>query len=132
MSNKLNVENLSTININAKIVKFNSHVNERQKAINMPICKGILYGLGTDFDEVPYVNPALNGNVAITSSSLLEGELVHLLEWPVTKHSYFETEEEPNAFITIEFINHEVSLSSLVLAYPPLKMCDHIPINFRI
>ena len=54
MSNKLNVENLSTININAKIVKFNSHVNERQKAINMPICKGILYGLGTDFDEVPY------------------------------------------------------------------------------
>ena len=27
MSNKLNVENLSTININAKIVKFNSHVN---------------------------------------------------------------------------------------------------------
>ena len=68
MSNKLNVENLSTININAKIVKFNSHVNERQKAINMPICKGILYGLGTDFDEVPYVNPALNGNVAITST----------------------------------------------------------------
>ena len=32
----------------------------------------------------------------------------------------------------IEFPKHEVALSSIVIAYPPLKDCHHIPINLRI
>eukprot|EP00943_MAST-04B_sp_MAST-4B-sp1_P005030 g5030.t1 len=106
--------------------------NDTNASLNLPICKGIFYALGSKFGQKPYVNPIVNGDVVISSSSVLEGDVNEILEYPVTKHNYFETEEEPNAFVMIEFLKSEVFLSSLVLAYPPLKHCDHIPINLRI
>ncbi len=102
------------------------------QTLNLPICKGIFYALGSKFGQQPYVNPIVNGDVTISSSSALEGDVNEILEYPVTKHNYFETEEEPNAFVMIEFLKSEVFLSSLVLAYPPLKNCDIINNNKKI
>ena len=100
--------------------------------LNLPICKGILYGLGTNFGRHSYANPATTGAVVIHASSSLEGDVQQIGAYPVTKTAYFETEEEPQAFVLIEFPKHEVALSSIVIAYPPLKDCHHIPINLRI
>ena len=100
--------------------------------LNLPICKGILYGLGTSFGRHSYSNPATTGAVVIHASSFLEGDVQQIGAYPVTKTAYFETEEEPQAFVLIEFPKHEVALSSIVIAYPPLKDCHHIPVNLRI
>ena len=102
------------------------------RGLNLPICKGILYGLGTSFGQHSYANPATIGAVVVHASSSLEGDPKQIVEYPVTKTAYFESEEEPQAFVLIEFPKYEVALSSIVIAYPPLKDCNHIPINLRI
>ena len=74
--------------------------------LNLPICKGILYGLGTSFGRHSYSNPATTGAVVIHASSSLEGDAQQIVAYPVTKTTYFETDEESQAFVFIEFPNH--------------------------
>ena len=55
--------------------------------------KGMLFALGTGNGTKPYLNPLEAGLVRVSASSMLENSLTKLVEYPVSKAPYTETEE---------------------------------------
>ena len=94
--------------------------------------KGMLFALGTGNGTKPYLNPLEAGLVRVSASSMLENSLTKLVEYPVSKAPYTETEEGAGEWISVEFLRHEVEVHEWTFAYPFLENSDHIPMNFRL
>eukprot|EP00667_Euglena_gracilis_P002998 EG_transcript_3008 len=86
----------------------------------MPIwpgdCRGIIYQIATDFGRLPWSCPVLSGKVGVRSTLLTRGWPSDIVA-PVFEFQVCYTENEPNAFASVDLRTYRACVTHYALAH---------------